>query len=294
MIPRLIHQTWKTSLVPEKWSSSVQKYRALEAHGFTYKLWTDEDNRALIRDHYPWFLAQFDAYPYGIQRADAIRYFILYHYGGVYSDLDIQPKDRFLEFFQLYENEQVVLPSTKNGNGFANHIYSNCFMMSQPKCDFWPVVWSCLQSPFAHRPWKRILAWAHYWRILFTTGPGVICDAAEQYSGRVAAIPAALIQPGVETDAPLKEYPEAVVELLRGESWQQKDADFWRTMGRATAYGPLILGVLAAVFFLMALLFLWYWRRCLAREVSHVDPSRNTNLFIAQQKKPSENVAFVV
>lgn len=37
---------------------------------------------------YPWFLDTFDGYPFPIQRADAIRYFVLAHYGGVYLDLD--------------------------------------------------------------------------------------------------------------------------------------------------------------------------------------------------------------
>jgi len=45
--------------------------------------------RALLTDgRYLWFLETFDAYPYPIQRADAIRYFVLHHYGGIYIDLD--------------------------------------------------------------------------------------------------------------------------------------------------------------------------------------------------------------
>lgn len=52
------------------------------------QLWTDDKSRAHIETHYPWFLATYDAYPYAIQRADAIRYFVLHHYGGIYLDLD--------------------------------------------------------------------------------------------------------------------------------------------------------------------------------------------------------------
>ena len=36
------------------------------------------------------FLAPYRSYPYDIQRADAIRYFILYEFGGLYLDLDIR------------------------------------------------------------------------------------------------------------------------------------------------------------------------------------------------------------
>ena len=45
-----------------------------------YKLWTDEDNRNLIKDHYPWFLKTYDEYDVNIKRVDAVRYFYLYHY----------------------------------------------------------------------------------------------------------------------------------------------------------------------------------------------------------------------
>jgi mannosyltransferase OCH1-like enzyme len=44
--------------------------------------------RSFIATHYPWFLATFEGYTYPIQRADSIRYFVLYHYGGIYIDLD--------------------------------------------------------------------------------------------------------------------------------------------------------------------------------------------------------------
>lgn len=42
----------------------------------------------LTAARYPWFLETFDGYRYPIQRADAIRYFVLHHFGGIYIDLD--------------------------------------------------------------------------------------------------------------------------------------------------------------------------------------------------------------
>jgi mannosyltransferase OCH1-like enzyme len=55
---------------------------------YEYKLWTDSLSREFIRKEYAWFLETFDSYPFPIQRADAIRYFVLDHYGGIYLDLD--------------------------------------------------------------------------------------------------------------------------------------------------------------------------------------------------------------
>lgn len=37
---------------------------------------------------YSWFLSTWDNYPFAIERADAIRYFVVYHFGGLYIDLD--------------------------------------------------------------------------------------------------------------------------------------------------------------------------------------------------------------
>lgn len=54
----------------------------------TCQLWTNEKSRDFIAAEYPWFLDTFENYPHGIQRADAIRYFVLAHYGGTYIDLD--------------------------------------------------------------------------------------------------------------------------------------------------------------------------------------------------------------
>ena len=38
-----------------------------------YKLWTDKDNRRLIKNHYAWFLDTYDSYRENIQRVDAAR-----------------------------------------------------------------------------------------------------------------------------------------------------------------------------------------------------------------------------
>jgi inositol phosphorylceramide mannosyltransferase catalytic subunit len=61
------------------------------------QLWTDKSAREFIASEYPWFLETFDGYQFPIQRADAIRYFVLAYYGGIYIDLD----DVCLIFFSV-------------------------------------------------------------------------------------------------------------------------------------------------------------------------------------------------
>ncbi|KAJ3896091.1 hypothetical protein GG344DRAFT_72572 [Lentinula edodes] len=62
-------------------------------------------------------------YKYAIQRADAIRYFVLHHYGGVYLDLDVgclRPLDPLLVY-------PVILPKT-------HEIRSATFNLSYSEC----------------------------------------------------------------------------------------------------------------------------------------------------------------
>jgi mannosyltransferase OCH1-like enzyme len=99
LIPKILHQTWKNETVPEEWA--IAQYTCLDLHpDYRYivfsqhflslmKLWTDASSREFIKNEYPWFLPTFDSYTFNIQRADVIRYFALYHYGGTYLDLDL-------------------------------------------------------------------------------------------------------------------------------------------------------------------------------------------------------------
>ncbi|KAM5440995.1 CSG1/SUR1-like protein [Microsporum ferrugineum] len=87
LIPKIIHQTYKNESIPEIWVGP--RNGCIEMHpDYEYMLWTDAKSREFISEHYPWFLTTFDNYPFPIQRADSIRYFILAHYGGTYIDLD--------------------------------------------------------------------------------------------------------------------------------------------------------------------------------------------------------------
>ncbi|GAB1739121.1 hypothetical protein NU219Hw_g3876t1 [Hortaea werneckii] len=90
LIPKIIHQTYKNATIPPVWQEAQQSCKALhsEEDGWEYKLWTDEMSAEFIRKEYPWFYDTFINYPYPIQRADSIRYFVLSHFGGIYIDLD--------------------------------------------------------------------------------------------------------------------------------------------------------------------------------------------------------------
>lgn len=144
-IPRIIHQTWKNKEIPEEWKDCVQSWKAFNPE-YTIKLWTDADNRQFIMEYYPEFLSVFDAYSYGIQRADAIRYFLLYHFGGLYVDLDfecLQPIE------PLLHNKKFVIglePGKHATNYNETSLICNAFMASVPKHQFLKEVLTTLKT----------------------------------------------------------------------------------------------------------------------------------------------------
>jgi len=91
-LPKIIHQQWKTEQVPggefKKWHEEFK--RLFPSPEFKHELWTDARMRSFIQSKYPWFLETYDNYPIPVQRADAVRYFILYTFGGLYVDLDYE------------------------------------------------------------------------------------------------------------------------------------------------------------------------------------------------------------
>lgn len=89
MIPRIIHQTWKTDDVPARFRAYCATWRDRNP-GWDCSLWTDRDLLEFVANHYPAHLDTFCGYKNGVQRADAARYMLLHHFGGFYMDIDTE------------------------------------------------------------------------------------------------------------------------------------------------------------------------------------------------------------
>ncbi|KAL2131043.1 hypothetical protein VTI74DRAFT_5606 [Chaetomium olivicolor] len=92
-IPKIIHNVfhnWKdpgNDALPSEYAKMRQTCIDLNPD-FEFRLWTEKTSRELIEQEYPWFLRTYLGYRYPVQRVDAIKYFIMLHYGGIYMDLD--------------------------------------------------------------------------------------------------------------------------------------------------------------------------------------------------------------
>jgi mannosyltransferase OCH1-like enzyme len=80
--PVLHHIAIGKRRVKTKWlearESCLQYHPSWETH-----LWTDENAPQFVEEHFPNFKQTWDNYRYPIQRIDALRYMVLYEYGGM-------------------------------------------------------------------------------------------------------------------------------------------------------------------------------------------------------------------
>ena len=89
-IPRKIFQTWKSKKIDNNCFLSWQSSWKLHNPSYKYLLWDDDDNRNFIKTYFSDFLEVYDSFDVNIKRVDAVRYFYLLKYGGIYADLDFE------------------------------------------------------------------------------------------------------------------------------------------------------------------------------------------------------------
>ncbi|EMD36796.1 glycosyltransferase family 32 protein [Gelatoporia subvermispora B] len=214
-IPRIIHQTWKSEELPDTWANLSQGCRDMMPD-YEYTLWTDASARKFIAEQYPWFLDTYDTYSYPIQRADAIRYFVLHHFGGIYMDLDMGCLRRLdpLLVHSLILAETVPV-------GVSNDL-----------------IFAERRHPFMDRVIRHLTAFDHHWllhypTVMFSTGPMFLSAQYATYISAHAETPGMLrhevsILPralyGKNTD--LGEAPDAFFSHFYGSSWHASDAAF--------------------------------------------------------------------
>lgn len=213
-IPKIVHLTWKNKTIPDKWKRCVASWRK---HNPDWKihLWTDEENRRYISTHYPDFLQTFDAYPYPIQRADAIRYFLLRDFGGIYADMDIEILGSMNTYFDHAEGEVFLVQS---GNV---PVFTNCFMASVPGARFWDEVIDRLKTPKV--PWYAV---TKHFQVMYSTGPLMLNQVANESRYILQLLPGSVFMSYSIADENDVVKPRAILRNLNGGSWNSLDSLF--------------------------------------------------------------------
>lgn len=103
LIPKIIHQTWKTADVPVRWQSAVDSVKRYHP-GWEYRLWTHADMDDYVSRNKPDLWPIFHGFEKDIMRADVFRYVLMHDIGGLYADLDY----RFLRPFPYGDAELLL------------------------------------------------------------------------------------------------------------------------------------------------------------------------------------------
>lgn len=220
VIPKIIHQTYKTEQIPDKWINEQQS--CIDLHpDYKYILWTDESARNFVKDNYNWFLPTFDSYPHNIMRADVIRYFVLYHYGGVYIDLDDGCDTRLDPLLRIPAWLRKTEPT-----GISNDI-----MASAPKHKFFEKVIMNLEK--YNRNWLL-----SYITIMYSTGPLFLSVMWKQYLRNTPQVGLDIIK--VMMPLPEASHATNFFHQVEGSSWHLGDAQFIISMGQHLALSIIV------------------------------------------------------
>jgi inositol phosphorylceramide mannosyltransferase catalytic subunit len=109
-IPKIIIQTWKSNVVPQRYMSLIESVK-INNPDYNYLFFTDENIEDFFKMHYPSYYHTYLKLPVKIQKIDFFRYVAIYHYGGFYLDLDmnvLQPFDKLLKYSCVFPIDEYI------------------------------------------------------------------------------------------------------------------------------------------------------------------------------------------
>lgn len=136
MIPKMVHQTWKTRNV-DHWifKRSQESVRQHLPH-WEYRFWTDEDLDRLVGEDFAEFYPWWSSLPQPIKKVDTARYCMLFKHGGMYADLDFIFTRSLDELFDQ-DPSPLYFYRSKQSEVKGWEFLGNALMMSLPGQDFW-------------------------------------------------------------------------------------------------------------------------------------------------------------
>ena len=194
-----------------------------------------------------------DNYTFPIQRADSLRYFALYHYGGIYLDMD------------TWCNETLPIHELESDTGKDYTLFkstlptgvTNDLMITSAKH---PVYAAAIAALPAFNSITRVWAgWQPYCAIMISAGPMFLTLVVKDYLLEQPSLPSPTI--GVINSTQLKSY----ITDLESSTWHRADAKVlmwignrpwtWFSMGAMGLFAGLYIFNLVLMAIFEALLF---------------------------------------
>lgn len=253
---KIIHQSWYNTKedIPNDWKESKREW--IKKHpGWLYVLWNKQMSRDFISKHEPHFLDTYDNFKYEIQRIDSMRYVVLKWLGGVYSDLDIVPRENIEKYF-IISNNNIYLVQSANTPGH----YTNAFMISKSilASDFWDLAIEKIK--YNTKNGWYIGKWM---TTMNTTGPILLTETVNDYSEVIGKIPQTFNLQSIHDNIVDKRIP--VLINLNGGSWHSFDAKLFNFI-YSHKWSIIIISILLIIIIIMS--YFWYKRHYAQCKVS--------------------------
>ncbi|MEM9211633.1 MAG: glycosyltransferase [Pseudomonadota bacterium] len=178
-IPKIIHQTWKTSDVPTEFGNP-ESWK-LQNPDWDYILWTDEMASEFVAKTFPDLYDLYVSYPFNVQRADLFRYCVISKMGGLYADIDT---DCLAPISPITEDDRLIVceePHARGDNMIQVRgrlsLQFNGIFAAPPNHPFWPTLFSRMRN-VSERVRTR--------EVLDSTGPCIFTAALEQFPDQMA------------------------------------------------------------------------------------------------------------
>jgi hypothetical protein len=215
LIPPILHQTWSSDTLPERFSRMSDSWLKHNP-GWTRILWSDRMLLEFVAEQYPDFLATYTGYPNGVMRADAGRYLLLHHFGGVYADIDCEC---VAAFDPIMGEDRAVFCLEP-----ASHSPAQASIRGMPRLIFN----GTMASPKGHPFWPHLMSYlpdlASAKEVLDATGPCVLTSAQASFGDQSSLVihPSALFAPldrDLRAPAGGDEGPRLSVHYWAGTWW---------------------------------------------------------------------------
>ncbi|KAK9862507.1 hypothetical protein WJX84_003997, partial [Apatococcus fuscideae] len=99
LIPKIIHQTYKTKNVPPKVLPLIESWK-LANPSWEYRFYDDDACLAFVKREFPEYIDVYRNLGKDVERSDFFRYLVVLRLGGVYADVDTEckrPLDPFIQ-----------------------------------------------------------------------------------------------------------------------------------------------------------------------------------------------------
>ena len=228
-IPKIIHQVYfqrdANHTFLDKYNGARQSWSKLNPD-FEYILWNKSMVDTFIQSNYPEIFVLYESYLSWITQHDVSRYVIIYHFGGIYVDIDTRCTSNISHLLSnVFKNKrQVVLRIGQF------HLANNGFFAATPRHPFFLHVLSGLPEA------KRSFIFP-YWNTMLCAGPTYFHGRYRNYQskGQIMTI----------------SYKNEYFVHFSAISWQKWDGAFITWIQKKSNYITILLIFFAVVIYKM-------------------------------------------